>query len=151
MKADDAKMPHTPLLIDGHVHTDERGEIRFANEVSLAPVKRFYTIANKSTTLVRAWQGHKIEAKYLFAVNGSFLVAAVQLNDLKNPSPDLIAQRFVLKADTPQILFIPAGYANGVRALSDRNLLMVFSTLDLQESINDTYRYPKNLWCDWSL
>ncbi|RQW04923.1 sugar epimerase, partial [candidate division KSB1 bacterium] len=138
--------PQKPLLIDGATHIDERGEIRFVNDALLSGIKRFYMISNKAVDIVRAWQAHKIEAKYFFAVDGAFLIGAVKLDDFENPSPDLSAERFILNSDTPQILYIPPGYANGIHALSEKNLMLIFSTLDLNESMADDYRFASHLW-----
>ncbi len=139
-----------PLLIKGDLHEDDRGSLEFVNDAGLCGVKRFYVVSNKSINVIRAWQAHKMEGKYFFAVNGSFLIAVVKLDDWENPSVHLNAERFILTAGEPQVLWVPPGYANGIRALTEPNKLMVFSTSSLNESIADTYRFPNSLWFDWS-
>ena len=98
---------------------------------------------------VRAWQGHKIEKKYFFVNSGSFLIAAVKIDDWTKPSPELQPDVFKLKADKPQILYIPPGYANGIKPLEQNAMLTVYSNLDLEESKKDDYRFAASLWLDW--
>jgi dTDP-4-dehydrorhamnose 3,5-epimerase len=61
-----------PSWIEGEIHADERGEIVSVNGFSLEDVRRFYVISNESPETIRAWQGHKKETKYFFALEGSF-------------------------------------------------------------------------------
>ena len=139
-----------PWLLDGGSFIDERGQLVFVNNVPLTEVQRFYLIANQSTATVRAWQAHKVESKLLFAVRGSFFIAAVKIDDFDAPSLHLSVETFVLKAEQPQLLIIPGGYANGIRALTDDHQLLVFSSLSLDESKKDSYCFPAEWWFDWS-
>jgi len=144
-------MPDGPVFIQGGLHSDERGAIAYANDVRLDPVRRFYFISNHTTDIIRAWQGHKRETKYFCAVEGEFVVAAVRLDDFADPSPDLRPESFILKAAEPGVLIVPPGHANGMRALTVPNKLLVISDLLLEESNEDIYRYPAHLWFDWDL
>jgi len=139
-----------PAFIPGGSFADERGELCFVNEASLVGVQRFYILSNAWGKRVRAWQGHKKEAKYFFALEGSFLIAVIKIDDFANPSPGLKPDIYILEAAQPQILFVPAGHANGIQALSPANRLLVFSTLTLEESAADTYRFSPELWYDWN-
>ncbi|MHA1251653.1 MAG: hypothetical protein ACTSRP_16800, partial [Candidatus Helarchaeota archaeon] len=65
--------------------------VRYANDFTLPNIKRFYTIENNDTKIVRAWQGHPTETKYFFPIKGKFVVAWVKIDDFKNPSKDLSA------------------------------------------------------------
>jgi dTDP-4-dehydrorhamnose 3,5-epimerase len=127
----------------------------------MSAIKRLYEITNDHLPVtsyqspvtvyqIRAWQGHKIEEKYFFVNQGSFLIAAVKIDNWQNPSPNLKPETFVLNTKKPQILYIPAGYANGIKPLENNSQLTVYSTVSLEESINDDYRYDKNLWMDWN-
>tara|TARA_R110002050_G_scaffold170054_2_gene301902 strand:+ start:5643 stop:6092 length:450 start_codon:yes stop_codon:yes gene_type:complete len=136
-------------LIHGSQHSDERGVIRFVNTFDLSPAKRFYTIEHNNTSIIRAWQGHKIEEKYFHTVKGSFMLAGVKIDDWSTPSESLVPEEFILKANDPQVLYVPAGYANGFRALEPDSILLVFSNLNLEEAAQDNYRFDKNLWMDW--
>jgi len=142
-------MNKEPYIINGGIHTDERGSVLHVNDFSFTRVKRFYQVQNKSVDTVRAWQGHKIEEKYFFVGQGSFLIAVVKVDDWDNPSKNLQADSFVLKAIEPQILYIPPGYANGVKALEEDSILTIFSNLSLSESAADTYRFDASMWFNW--
>lgn len=136
-------------LIHGSQHADERGLIRFVNNFDLSPVKRFYTIEHKNTNVVRAWQGHKVEEKYFHIIQGSFLLAAVKIDNWSDPSKSLVPQKFILSAEESQVLHFPAGFANGFRALEPNSLLIIFSTLTIDEAPKDDFRFDKDLWLNW--
>jgi dTDP-4-dehydrorhamnose 3,5-epimerase len=142
-------MSGKPYIINGGIHTDERGTLLHVNDFDFSGIKRFYQVENSSTQMVRAWQGHRIESKHFFVGQGAFLIAAVKIDDWENPSADLKAEHFVLKASAPQILYIPPGYANGVKALEEHSILTIFSNLSLEQSANDTYRFDASLWFKW--
>lgn len=138
-----------PTLLKGGLAVDDRGEVAFVNDFDFAGVKRFYTVANHRRSYVRAWHGHRREAKYLTAVEGTFLVCCVEIDDWENPSDDLPVHRFVLSASQPAVLHVPGGYANGFMSLTDRGRLMFFSTATLEESVDDDYRFPARKWNPW--
>lgn len=137
-----------PQLIEGEVAVDDRGQITFANGFNFAGIKRFYVVENFSNATVRAWHGHLKEAKYVLAVSGSAIVAVVEMDDPHRPNPSNDIQRFILSARRPSILYIPAGYANGFRALELGTKLIFFSTASLEESQGDDYRFGVNYWGD---
>ena len=115
-----------PSIITGGVHEDNRGRNTFVNEFDFTDVRRFYTVQNNSTETIRAWQGHKIENKYFFVTSGSFLICSVKIDDWENPSRDLPIEKFIMSANEGNILMMPAGYANGIKALEEGSKLMVF-------------------------
>lgn len=135
-----------PQLIDGGLAVDDRGQLTFANSFNFMNVKRFYLVENFSTNTIRAWHGHLKEAKYVLVVAGSAIVAAVAMTDTTNPDRTQPMNRFVLSARKPQVLFIPAGYANGFRPLEPGTKVMYFSTSILEESKGDDYRFPADYW-----
>ena len=139
-----------PVLFEGGNFKDNRGKIDFFNSFSFNDVKRFYIIKNQKTRPVRAWQGHKIEKKYFLAVNGSFMVCAVKIDDWENPSPNLRVYNFDLSDKNPKLLIVPPGYANGFKALTEDSNLLVFSNLNLDESQKDIYRFSQDLWYNWN-
>ena len=53
---------------------------------------------------------------------------------------------FELNAKKPQVLYIPGGYANGFKAISENSKLMVFSNLDLETSKRDDFRFETHKW-----
>jgi len=129
-----------PVLMTGSLAADDRGELGFVNDFNFAGVKRFYTVANYRQGFIRAWHGHRREAKYVTAVAGAAVVGAVKIDHWEAPAKDLTVERFVLSAHTPSVLYIPAGYANGFMSLTQDLKLMFFSTSTLAESQGDDFR-----------
>ncbi|MCG9881030.1 MAG: hypothetical protein MH472_10575, partial [Bacteroidia bacterium] len=68
-------------LIEGNIHQDERGGVRFVNDFDMSDVVRMYCIEPK-VGVVRAWQGHKIERKWFYVAKGRFLVKTVAMESL---------------------------------------------------------------------
>lgn len=135
-----------PKLIKGGIAIDQRGGVSFVNDFDFKNIKRFYMIENASTDVIRAFHGHFEEEKYALVVSGSALIAAVEINDPVNPSKDKKVQRFILSAKKPTILYIPGGYANGIRSLEKDTKIIFFSTASLEESKKDDYRFPYDYW-----
>lgn len=135
-----------PYLIKGGLAVDERGCVSFANGFDFKSVKRFYLAENVSTDTIRAFHGHLKEAKYVLVVSGAALVVAIEIDHPQAPSKDKEPQRFVLSAKNPAVLYIPAGYANGFRALEQGTKVMFFSDKTLEESEGDAFRFPFDYW-----
>jgi dTDP-4-dehydrorhamnose 3,5-epimerase len=140
-----------PELIQGAAAVDDRGEVAFVNDFTFEGVKRFYTVSNHRPGFVRAWHGHRHEAKYVMAVAGSVLVCCVAVDDWDAPSRDLEVKRFVLSARKPSVLRVPPGYANGFMTLTPDAKLIFFSTSTLDESVDDDIRFPARYWDPWEV
>lgn len=130
---------------------DDRGSLTFINDLDLSQFKRFYVVENHSKGFVRAWHGHKKEAKAVVVLHGSALVAAVKIDNWDSPSKDLKVDRTVLSAEKPVALLIPAGYANGFMTLSDGAKVVFFSTSTLEQAASDDYRFSSRLWDPWNI
>ena len=139
----------TPLLLRGGLAVDDRGAVGFVNDFDFAGVKRFYMVQNHSAGFVRAWHGHRREAKYVTVVLGAMLIACVEVDDWDKPSPALPVHRFVLSANAPAVLYIPPGYANGNMSLTADAKAIFFSTATLAESKDDDIRFDARLWDPW--
>ncbi len=137
-------------LISGNIYTDERGSLNFFNEFDMTPVKRFYTIEHPKTDTVRAWQGHKIETKWFYVLQGAFTILLIKPDQWNNPSPNQTIEKFSMKQGDNTVLKIPGGYINGFKADMQHSKLMVFSDATLTESELDNFRFDKELWCDWN-
>ena len=87
-----------PQIIKGNSHADDRGVLQFNNDFNALGIKRIYTIQNRDTEFVRGWQGHKIEQRWFIAVQGSFKIVLIAIDDWVTPSADLEQQHFVLDA-----------------------------------------------------
>lgn len=140
-----------PSIISGGNFFDLRGSMRFVNDFKFDDIKRFYLIKHSDDTIVRAWQGHQFEKKYFYLISGSFLVAWVKIDDFNNPSDNLIPEYHILSADKSEIVSIPKGYANGLKALKPNSEIMVFSDMNLEESVVEKKRFPAEKWLNWNL
>lgn len=138
-----------PKLILGGIFEDHRGEMSFVNDFKVNRAKRFYTIKHTDKNIVRAWQGHELESKYFFPLDGKFLIAWVQLDNFENPNQSLRAKFVILDANEPAILAIPAGYANGLKCITNNARVGVFSGFELEKSIEEKRRYDAKLWFNW--
>lgn len=134
-------------LIRGGVAVDDRGSLRFVNDFDFAGVKRFYQVQNHRRGFIRAWHGHRLEGKYVWAASGSALVGAVPLDA---PQGDLGTVRtFVLSEQNPAVLWIPPGHYNGFMTLEEHTRLQFFSTSTLEQSNGDDIRLPFDAWDIW--
>lgn len=143
-------MQETPTIIKGGTFSDELGSMRFVNDFHFNDVKRFYFIKHSNTEFVRAWQGHQFEKKYFYPISGSFIVAWVKIDDFENPSKNLVPEYHIISSVTSEIVSIPKGYANGLKALEPDSELMIFSDMSLEDSLAENIRYPSDWWLDWN-
>lgn len=134
------------FLIDGGLSVDDRGSVRFVNDFIFSKVKRFYQVENFSKNTIRAFHGHKNEAKYVYVSSGSALIIIAKLPGVKIRKIKDVYNRFVLSSKKPQILYIPPKHINGFKALEKDTTLMFFSTSTLKESLSDDFRYPYDLF-----
>lgn len=139
-----------PELLIGGIYTDERGELLYNNNFDLTPVKRMYIIRHPDTSVVRAWQGHQQEHKYFQCIKGSFVVAWKKIDDFARPNMNFDAEYVILSDSENKVLSVPAGYANGLKALIPGSEIMVFSDHALGASLDDKIRFNKDWWLDWS-
>ena len=133
-------------IIEGGIHSDERGTLSFINDFDLEQIRRMYIIEPANTDLIRAWQGHQKEEKYFFVLQGSFTIGLVEIDDWPNPSTELVPTFIELNANNPKVLCVPGGYANGIKSNSKGSRLMVFSSSVLADSNGDEYRFPESYW-----
>jgi dTDP-4-dehydrorhamnose 3,5-epimerase-like enzyme len=133
-------------LIAGDIAVDDRGSVSFVNDFRFDKVTRFYRVENFSTSVIRAWHGHKKEAKYAYVVSGSAIVGAVPFDDDSAPDRNATVQRYVLSSRKPRILYIPPGYANGFRPLEEGTVILFFSTSTMEEARGDDFRFPADYW-----
>ena len=144
-------MTDEPVIMRGGLAVDDRGEVGFVNDFNFEGVKRFYTVANHCAGFVRAWHGHRLEAKYATVVLGAMLVCCIKIDHWDNPSALLPVNRFVLSSSTPSVLYIPAGYVNGFMSLTQDAKIMFFSTATLDASVSDDIRFPARFWDPWQV
>ena len=138
-----------PKLFESKSNSDHRGKVSFTNDLDLNKVVRTYKVINKQVRTVRAWHGHKIEEKWISVEDGEFLVCAVKIKDFENPSKEQEVLKFNMTPDSG-ILYIPKNYANGAMNLTANNAVRYFSSLPLEESIDDDYRFESDFWNPWA-
>lgn len=138
-------------LFNGGLAVDDRGTVSFVNDFNFEGVKRFYIVENHKQGFIRAWHGHKKEAKYVSVVKGSAMVCAVKIDNWEEPSHELEVNKFVLSENKPSVLFIPAGFANGFMSLTEDAKLAFYSTSSLEESKGDDFRFDARLWNPWDI
>jgi dTDP-4-dehydrorhamnose 3,5-epimerase-like enzyme len=129
-----------PRIINGGSHSDERGTLRFNNSFDATNIKRMYVIENKDTTFVRAWQGHRIEQRWLSVLQGSFKIELIAIDDWNNPSKELERSTFIIYAEKLDVLHVPSGYVSSIQSLEERAKLLVMADYLLGE-VQDEYRY----------
>ena len=137
-------------VIKGEIFKDERGQISSLNNFRFGEVERFYFIHHPDTRVIRGWHGHQFEKKWFYCVKGAFTLALVKIDNWENPSNDLIPEIFQLSDDDSKIVCVPKGYANCIKASYPYSILLVYSGKTLSEAKNDSWRYDKDLWVDWS-
>lgn len=135
-----------PTLFVGGISKDKRGSVSYNNNLILRNIKRFYTVQNKKKNYVRAWHGHKIEAKYIICLKGKAKISAVKISNYKKPSKKNNPYHFILNDKLPNVVYVPPGYANGSKSLTKNMKLLILSTSTLNNSLKDDYRFPEIYW-----
>tara|TARA_Y100000588_G_C13795468_1_gene728531 strand:+ start:222 stop:680 length:459 start_codon:yes stop_codon:yes gene_type:complete len=147
----DKKTNNDIHYISGDSAVDDRGKLNFCNDFDMKAVRRFYTVSNHSAQFIRAWHGHEYEAKFVYVASGAAMLAAVKIDNWKEPSKNLEISKFFLSEEKPGVLHIPSGYAHGSMTLKSRTQIVFFSTSTLTDSIDDDMRYPYNYWDPWTV
>ncbi len=122
-------------LIQGGMHTDARGSLRFCNDFDMSAVKRFYTIANSAAEPVRGWIGHRKETKWFFPLKGDTIIEVEPMEE------STCSTRFNLSATSSSVLKIPGGNWFCIEQ-HDGAEVMVFSDCKVGEYENDDLRRP---------
>lgn len=133
-------------IYSGNIHSDARGQVRFVNDFNFKGVKRFYQIENSPNNPIRAFHGHKKEAKYVYVASGSILLCSVYVDNFENPSKKASIERHILTDKNPQIVYIPPHFVNGIKTLEEDTRVIFYSTSSLEDSIADDYRIPYDYW-----
>lgn len=133
-------------VIQGGRFEDYRGCISFVNDFKFSDIERFYIISNSRENPIRAWQGHKLDAKNFYCLSGSFKIHFIKIDNWENPSKDLIVETILVSEYDSKIVHIPPGYANAVESLEENSKLMSFSTLPLVNVIEDDVRFSSDYW-----
>lgn len=144
-------MFHEPVLIKGGLAVDDRGKLLFCNDFQMEDLRRFYVVSNHEARFIRAWHAHKGETKYIFVPTGAAVVAAVRIDDWESPSKDAAVYRFVIGEESPAVVMVPPGFANGTMTLKPGTSILFFSNRTLDESLGDDFRYDAYHWNPWDV
>lgn len=138
-------MTKRPILIEGESILEDQDLLIYNRNFDLlsSKIKRCYHLQPKK---FRAWQGHKKEQRWFMAVEGSLLLLLVEIDDWKNPSFNLKVQEHVLKAEEGDVLYVPRGYAVGIKPITKEPKLMVYSDFTTEESKKDFYDFDSSRW-----
>lgn len=129
-----------PTIIEGGRYSDSRGCLLYNNNFDAALIKRVYLIENKDVDFIRAWQGHRIEQRWFSAVQGSFKIQLIAIDNWNNPSKMLEPISFILNAEKLDTLHIPPGYVSSIKALEHGAKLLIMADYLLGE-VKDEYRF----------
>tara|TARA_B110000037_G_C17014850_1_gene462824 strand:- start:80 stop:517 length:438 start_codon:yes stop_codon:yes gene_type:complete len=140
-----------PKLISGNRIFDNRGSLRFSNDLSFKNIKRFYTVHNYTKNFIRAWHGHINEEKYIGCIKGTFQISAVKIDNIKKPNKKNEIYNYFLNESNNNFVHVPKGFANGSMSLEANSELLIFSTSSIKESLNDDIRYDAEYWNPWKI
>jgi hypothetical protein len=129
-----------PKIISGGCHKDSRGSLFFNNDFDASVITRIYVIENVNADQVRAWRGHQIEERWFSAIQGSFSIELIAIDQWDNPSKNLKRVRFNLQSGTLDVLHIPAGYVSSIQAEEEGSKLLVMANYSMGE-LDDEYRF----------
>lgn len=132
-----------PQLLQGGSHTDHRGCISFVNGFDMSGIDRFYTLALPRAGITRAWQGHRMEAKYYFPVQGRWRLAWVYM-DKDIPIAEWKPEVVELHSSENKMLYLPPGYASGIQTLEDHGIMLGFSVPGPEPE--DILRWDARMW-----
>lgn len=130
-----------PKLVRGNSYKDLRGTLFFNNDFDMAAIRRIYVIENKSTNVIRAWQGHVIEQRWFSALQGSFKIELIAIDDWNMPNKKLERLQYILDATKLDVLHVPSGCISSIQSLEEGSKLLVMADY-LMGEIEDQYRFP---------
>lgn len=133
----------SPKIIKGNLYTDHRGILYYNNLFNASDIKRIYIIENSSTKTFRGWQGHKVEQRWFSAMQGSFRIKLIEIDNWNSPSKSLVYQEVKLEAKKLDVLHIPQGYVTCIQSIENNSKLLVMADYSIDE-IEDEYRYDLN-------
>ena len=121
-------------LILGVIHKEYKRLLMYNNDFDASDVRRMYLIENLDTSLVNAWQRHKIEQRWF---------TAVKKDSWNNATSSLSPNTYILDSKNLNVLHIPSGYISCIQSTSLNAKLLVLSNYLLDDA-NDEYRYESN-------
>jgi len=133
-------------IIDGQKFEDHRGKIMANNTFDMRCVVRHYVLFQTDNTVIRAWQGHKIETKWMKCLYGSFTISLIACHDVASPTGKETIDVVKLNGESGSLLCVPGGYYTGIKGDQAHSSLIVFSDFTLEQSLEDDFRKPLDFW-----
>ncbi|ANF51552.1 sugar epimerase [Chryseobacterium glaciei] len=130
-----------PKIIEGGKYSDERGSLLFNNDFNLSEIRRMYCIENADVDFVRGWTGHQIEQRWFSALQGSFTIKLIKIDNWENPSNNSEILDFELSSENLDVLHVPKGFVSAIQSKEKGARLLVMADYFLGE-INDDFRFP---------
>lgn len=130
-----------PGIIEGGKHSDDRGSLLYNNNFDASQVKRIYCIENSNMEFIRGWTGHQIEQRWFSALQGSFIIRLIKIDNWETPSPESEILEFKLTSEQLNVLHIPKGYASAIQSEQNGSKLLVMADYSLGEVV-DEHRFP---------
>lgn len=137
-----------PKIIAGNLFRDHRGTVLFNNDFDASQIKRIYVIDNQDVKTIRAWQGHRIEQKWMAPISGRFKISLVKIDHSEIPDRNCEVQEFIVSAESLDVLHIPPGYANSVQSMEDHSKLLVMADHHAGE-VNDEIKFESNYFTNF--
>ena len=140
-------LPRLPLrLIEGGVHRDERGAVRFLNHFDFSKIDRLYAIEPIATRVLRGWVGHQRDWKWFSVLRGALKLGVVAPDSWTAPTGREPVTEFLLTAESFRVVEVPPGHCTGSMALSEGAILLVFSSGAIEHAATDDLRFPAERW-----
>ena len=130
-----------PNVILGGNFNDNRGNLFYNNNFDASKVKRVYVIENANSQIYRGWQGHKIEQRWFIAIDGSFEIKLIKINNWDCPNKNIEILEFQLNSSSLDVLHVPSGYVSCIRSIENQSKLIAMSDYLIDE-LEDEYKYP---------
>jgi len=127
--------------VKGEIFIDERGKIASLNNFSFDEVKRIYFIHHPDTSVYRGWHGHQLEKKWFYCIKGKMRIDTIQIDNWEKPNPNLVPETYYLEENVSQIIYVPGGYVNCIKAETKDAILLVLSDVLYQDCQEDSWRY----------
>lgn len=130
-----------PKIFEGGKYSDERGSLLFNNDFNVSEIKRMYCIENADIDFVRGWTGHQVEQRWFSALQGSFTIKLIKIDNWETPSNNSEIFHFELSSENLNVLHVPKGFVSAIQSKEKGSRLLVMADYFLGE-INDDFRFP---------
>jgi len=138
----------SPEVIDIPHFVDDRGMVYGVDNLDELGIKRTYVITNWEKGRIRAWHGHKKADTYMHVIKGAAKIAALKMKERDGEDwseIDPVILTGTLSDRKPQLFKIPAGWYNGSMTFQEGTIILVYSTLTLDEVKLDNFRIEVDL------